>query len=108
DSNIEPETVKTLLRFIYTDQEPDFNQVDSAKLISVADKVRFQGFTRITTSPNDLLCSLQFKIIRLRHLCSHDLNSKLSIQSALNTLVVADQHQLTELKAVTRQFVAKF
>ncbi|CAL1292790.1 unnamed protein product [Larinioides sclopetarius] len=85
-SDLEDETVRRFLLYLYSDQLEDLRWSDAFQLFIAADK---------------------YAIISLRDICSTVLKNKLTLENACEILVLSDLHQDEDLKEITQKFILK-
>ncbi|WZY82099.1 hypothetical protein YC2023_028483 [Brassica napus] len=93
--DIEPSIFKAMLSFIYTDVLPDVHEITGSASASL-----------ITNMIQHLLAAADlYDLGRLKVLCEVFLCEKLNVDNVATTLALAEQHQLSELKAFCLKFV---
>ncbi|XP_046917093.1 BTB/POZ and MATH domain-containing protein rdx isoform X1 [Dermatophagoides farinae] len=85
-TDMEPEVLREMLRFIYTGKAPALDKLD-ADLLAAADK---------------------YDLERLKVMCEESLCSNLSVETAADVLVLADMHSASQLKANAIEFINTF
>jgi hypothetical protein len=90
--DMEPETVKTMIKFIYSGK---------------VENLRFQGDQRpFGTQAIELLqAGDRFDLSGLKHLCEQFLISHLTINNVLDMLILADTHNALRLKKAAKRMV---
>lgn len=84
-TDIEPDVLEEMLRFIYTGKSPNLDKM-AEDLISAANK---------------------YQLDRLKVMCEEALCSDLSIESAAHVLMLADMYNANQLKAYTIEYINK-
>ncbi|XP_065369163.1 protein roadkill-like [Calliphora vicina] len=82
-TDIQPEVLWEMLRFIYTGKAPNINKL-AKNLLIAADK---------------------YALERLSLMCEDVLSVNLNIETAAETLILADRHSAKQLKAITLAFI---
>ncbi|KAJ6225004.1 hypothetical protein RDWZM_003549 [Blomia tropicalis] len=82
-TDMDPEVLREMLRFIYTGKAPYLDKWD-AELLAAADK---------------------YDLERLKVMCEESLCSNLSVESAAEVLILADMHSANQLKAHAIEFI---
>lgn len=83
--DMEPKVFREVLRFIYTDQVEGLQQM-ACKLLAAADR---------------------YDLARMKVMCEIALIKGITVNSATETLIIADLHRAKELKARTIQFIGE-
>ncbi|KAH7731639.1 speckle-type poz protein [Aphelenchoides avenae] len=81
--DIEPEVVKELLRFMYTDNAPNLDRM-ADELLAAADK---------------------YQLDRLKGMCEQALHASLTTENACDTLILADMHSAEQLKVQAIEYI---
>ncbi|TDG44856.1 hypothetical protein AWZ03_008664, partial [Drosophila navojoa] len=81
--DVDPQVLNDLLRFIYTDQAPNLDNL-AKQLLQAAEK---------------------FKLPKLKALCEKSLFKQLCIDNAAETLILADQLNALQLKARAIEYI---
>ncbi|GJN36693.1 hypothetical protein PR202_gb25576 [Eleusine coracana subsp. coracana] len=89
--DMQPQVFKALLRFIYTDSLPDWDEPDVGE---------YCGITR-----HLLVAADRYAMDRLKFLCARLLVKYLDAETVATTLVLADQHNCDRLKEVCIEFM---
>ncbi|KAG6395324.1 hypothetical protein SASPL_145967 [Salvia splendens] len=93
--DVEPSIFKALLHFIYSDELPDFTEIDDSTPASS------------TIMTQHLLAAAdQFGLDRLKLLCEAKLCEEFSTDTVATTLSLAEQHHCTQLKPICLKFAA--
>lgn len=82
-TDMEPEVLREMLRYIYTGKAPYLDKLD-ADLLAAADK---------------------YDIERLKIMCEESLCANLSVETAADVLMLADMHNAHQLKANAIEFI---
>ncbi|CAL1294972.1 unnamed protein product [Larinioides sclopetarius] len=85
-SDLQDETVRRFLLYLYTDQLEDLTWDAALQLFKAADK---------------------YAVISLRDKCSNFLKSSLNLENACEALLLSDLHQEKDLKESTQNFILK-
>ncbi|CAL1299912.1 unnamed protein product [Larinioides sclopetarius] len=85
-SDLQDETIRRFLLFLYTDQLEDLTWDAALHLFKAADK---------------------YAVIALRDQCSNFLKSKLNLENACEALLLSDLHQDKNLKESTQNFILR-
>ncbi|CAL1294985.1 unnamed protein product [Larinioides sclopetarius] len=85
-SDLQDETVRRFLLYLYTDQLEDLTWDEALQLFKAADK---------------------YAVISLRDKCSNFLKSNLNFENACEALMLSDLHQDKDLKKRTQNFILK-
>ncbi|GBP51833.1 Speckle-type POZ protein-like [Eumeta japonica] len=83
NSLLDSDVLKEVLTFIYSDKAPRVDEIPE-KLLGAAD---------------------YYQLSRLKSLCEEALHKKLTVDSAIQTLQLADLHSATALKELTLEFI---
>lgn len=78
------EAVKEMLTFMYTDEAPNLSQMQHT-LLSLADK---------------------YNLVKLKAMCERELYDSLATENVVDVLVLADQHNASQLKDACFRFIA--
>jgi hypothetical protein len=95
-----------MLRFIYTGKAPNLEKM-ADDLLAAADKVNWLYFR---ASQKYLFLSIsiynsQYALEKLKVMCEEALCVNLSVDTAAETLILADLHSADQLKAQTIDFI---
>uniref|UniRef100_A0A0D9X9Y2 BTB domain-containing protein n=1 Tax=Leersia perrieri TaxID=77586 RepID=A0A0D9X9Y2_9ORYZ len=95
--DIEPETFRSLLQFIYTDELPE-------------DCTELEGSSSTTTARDELFKKLlaaadRYDLSRLKLMCEQKLSETVSVDNVLPMLVFAEMHNCPDLKRRCLDFV---
>ncbi|KAF8771065.1 Speckle-type POZ protein B like protein [Argiope bruennichi] len=85
-SDMDADTIRRFLIYLYSDTIDDLTMENATKLYFVADK---------------------YGVLCLKEICVSFLKDNLSSSSACSFLILADQHQDDELKAVAQDYISK-
>lgn len=100
--DVDHEVLKEMLRFIYTGKAPNLDKM-ADDLLAAADKVRSYSYKR--TNRFNFCSHLQYALEKLKVMCEEALCVNLSVETAADTLILADLHSADQLKAQTIEFI---
>lgn len=102
-TDVDHEVLKEMLRFIYTGKAPNLEKM-ADDLLAAADKVRKHETRNFMIV---LLTHLhpQYALEKLKVMCEEALCVNLSVETAAETLILADLHSADQLKAQTIDFI---
>lgn len=111
-SDVDHEVLKEMLRFIYTGKAPNLEKM-ADDLLAAADKVcSFASYIMscpmryaIQNANCSPLSDLQYALEKLKVMCEEALCVNLSVETAAETLILADLHSADQLKAQTIDFI---
>lgn len=104
--DVDHEVLKEMLRFIYTGKAPNLEKM-ADDLLAAADKVcTDENSNSIHFETHfDVLGILQYALEKLKVMCEEALCVNLSVETAADTLILADLHSADQLKAQTIEFI---
>lgn len=100
--DVDHEVLKEMLRFIYTGKAPNLDKM-ADDLLAAADKVRSYSYKQ--TNRFNFCSYLQYALEKLKVMCEEALCVNLSVETAADTLILADLHSADQLKAQTIEFI---
>lgn len=105
-TDVDHEVLKEMLRFIYTGKAPNLEKM-ADDLLAAADKAR-QTLKLFKFSCSNLVSFFpftQYALEKLKVMCEEALCVNLSVETAAETLILADLHSADQLKAQTIDFI---
>lgn len=103
-TDVDHEVLKEMLRFIYTGKAPNLEKM-ADDLLAAADKVRNQEARIFLTNLLMTHFLPQYALEKLKVMCEEALCVNLSVETAAETLILADLHSADQLKAQTIDFI---
>lgn len=106
-SDVDHEVLKEMLRFIYTGKAPNLEKM-ADDLLAAADKVNtiFDTIGNTVWINKLIQCDpFQYALEKLKVMCEEALCVNLSVETAAETLILADLHSADQLKAQTIEYI---
>lgn len=103
-TDVDHEVLKEMLRFIYTGKAPNLEKM-ADDLLAAADKVRRGEALKFLIVLLTTHLHPQYALEKLKVMCEEALCVNLSVETAAETLILADLHSADQLKAQTIDFI---
>lgn len=97
-NDVEPEVMKELLRFMYTDNAPNLDRM-ADELLAAADKYQLD---RLKVR-EDLVSA--YVMSGFKGMCEQALHASLTTENACETLILADMHSAEQLKVQSIEYL---